>query len=90
MIFLGKHLVKSSASTQAVIALSSGESEFYGAVKTASTGLGMIHLLADMGVDIREPLDLSSTRAQVSALHKEEVQAASGISQPQRCGCRRR
>ena len=57
-MFLGKHLVKNSATTQAVIALSSGESEFYGAVKTASTGLGMIHLLKDMGVDIKEPLDL--------------------------------
>ena len=44
MMFLGKHMVKSSASTQGVIALSSGESEFYGAVKTASSGLGMIHL----------------------------------------------
>ena len=58
MMFLGKHMVKSSASTQAVQALSSGESEFYGAVKTASTGIGMIHLLKDMGVDMQEPLDL--------------------------------
>ena len=58
MIFLGGHLVKSSATTQGVIALSSGESEFYGGVKTASTGLGMIHLLKDMGVNIKEPLDL--------------------------------
>ena len=51
-------MLKSSASTQAVIALSSGENEFYGGVKTASQGLGMIHLLRDMGVDIKEPLDL--------------------------------
>ena len=51
MRFLGKHMVKLSASTQALISLSSGESEFYGAVNTASAGLGTINLLKDMGVD---------------------------------------
>ena len=76
MMFLGKHLVKSSASTQAVIALSSGESEFYGAVKAASTGLGMIHLLIDMGVDLQEPLDL-------------KLDASAGIGIAQRRGAGR-
>jgi hypothetical protein len=33
------------------------EREFYAAVKTASLGLGMIHMLRDMGVDIETPLD---------------------------------
>jgi len=76
MMFLGKHMVKSSASTQGVIALSSGESEFYGGVKTASTGLGMIHLLKDMGVDIQEPLDL-------------KLDASAGIGIAQRRGAGR-
>ena len=40
-----------------MIALSSGESEFYAAVKTASLGLGMINMLKDMGVQIDAPLD---------------------------------
>jgi hypothetical protein len=76
MMFLGKHMVKSSASTQAVIALSSGESEFYGAVKTASAGLGMIHLLKDMGMDMQEPLDL-------------KLDASAGIGIAQRRGAGR-
>ena len=76
MVFFGKHLVKNSASTQAVIALSSGESEFYGAVKTASTGLGMIHLVKDMGVDIQEALDL-------------KLDATAGIGVAQRRGAGR-
>ena len=62
MMFLGKHMAKSSATTQAVLALSSGESEFYGGVKTASTGLGMIAMLKDMGIVIQEPLDLHARR----------------------------
>ena len=76
MIFLGKHMVKSSATTQGVIALSSGESEFYGGVKTASTGLGMINLLKDMGVDIQEPLDM-------------KLDASAGIGIAQRRGAGR-
>ena len=50
-------MVKSGSSTQGVIALSSGESEFYAAVKSASVSLGMINMLYDMGVHIAEPLD---------------------------------
>ncbi len=76
MMFLGRHMVKNSASTQAVIALSSGESEFYGGVKTASIGLGMIHLLKDMGVDFEEPLDL-------------KLDASAGIGVAQRRGAGR-
>ena len=76
MVFLGKHLVKSSASTQGVISLSSGESEFYSAVKTASTGLGMISLLRDMGIDVKQPLD-------------ERLDASAGIGIAQRRGAGR-
>ena len=45
----GKHLIKSWSSTQAVIALSSGESEYYGVIKGASEGLGVKSLMADWG-----------------------------------------
>ena len=76
MIFLGRHMVKSSASTQGVIALSSGGSEFYGGVKTASVGLGMVHLLKDMGLNIQEPLDL-------------RLDASAGIGVAQRRGAGR-
>jgi len=45
---LGQHCVKSWSSTQATVALSSAEAEFYGIVKACSVSLGMRSLLADM------------------------------------------
>ena len=47
---LGQHVLKSWASTQSVIALSSGESEFYSIVKGASQALGMQSLMNDLNV----------------------------------------
>ena len=58
MIFWGKHLLRSSSTTQAVLSLSSGEAEFYAAVKGASVSIGMVALLADMGVTPRKPISL--------------------------------
>ena len=40
-IMVGSHLLKCWSSTQAGVAMSSGEAEFYGAAKGASAGLGM-------------------------------------------------
>ena len=37
---------------QGVIALSSGESEFYALLKAKSAGLGAVSMLKDLGVDI--------------------------------------
>ena len=42
-------MVKSWSSNQAVIALSSGEAEYYGIVKGASIGLGTQSILTDLG-----------------------------------------
>jgi hypothetical protein len=51
MVFmLGAHALLTAASTQVPLALSSGEAEFYGAVKTASRLLGLKSLLVDFGV----------------------------------------
>ena len=47
---LGQHCFKTWASTQAIIALSSGEAEYYGVVKAASIGLGCRALLKDLGM----------------------------------------
>ena len=58
MIFWGKHLLRSSSTTQAVLSLSSGEAEFYSAVKGASVSIGMVALLADMGVTPKKPISL--------------------------------
>jgi hypothetical protein len=49
----GKHWLKSSATTQSVIGLSSGESEFHGIVKGTSAGLGCQVLCRDLGLDLK-------------------------------------
>jgi hypothetical protein len=50
-ILVGRHLIKTWSSTQASVALSSGEAEFYGVVKAAGAGLGYQALMRDFGVD---------------------------------------
>ena len=52
VITLGGHVVKSWSSTQAIVALSSGEAEYYGMVKGASMALGIQSMLADLGVEV--------------------------------------
>ena len=47
---LGRHVLKGWSTTQAVVALSSGEAEYYGIVKGAAQSLGFQALLGDMGV----------------------------------------
>ena len=49
---LGLHCLKSWSSNQQVIALSSGEAEFYGMVKGSSNALGIAGTLDDMGVKV--------------------------------------
>ena len=48
-LFHGQHWLRGAASTQSVIALSSGESEFYGIVKGTSCLLGLKSIVADLG-----------------------------------------
>jgi len=55
MVFWGQHLLKSTSTTQAVISLSSGEAEFYSAVKGGSVGLGIVALMRDMGLKHEGP-----------------------------------
>ncbi len=50
---MGNHAVKSWSTTQAIIALSSGEAEYYGIVKGSSVGLGIRSILRDLGVELR-------------------------------------
>ena len=52
-LVLGSHLIKSWSSTQADVALSSGEAEYYGTVKAGGMGLGYQSLLRDLGVDLK-------------------------------------
>ena len=48
----GQHCFKTWASTQAIIALSSGEAEYYGIVKAGSAALGCKAMFHDLGVSV--------------------------------------
>ena len=50
--------MRSSSTTQNAIAISSGESEFYAAVKSTSVLLGMKAMLRDLGVNLKTPIKL--------------------------------
>ena len=47
---MGTHLLKRWSATQASVALSSGEAEFYGVVRGAGVGLGVKALFSDLGL----------------------------------------
>ena len=59
----GKHIIKSLSSTQSVIALSSGEAEYYGMVKGASVGLGMQSVLRDFEISVKLTLKSDASAA---------------------------
>ena len=49
-VMLGSHMTKAWPATQASLALSSGEAEYYGVVRATGIGLGLQALLGDVGV----------------------------------------
>jgi hypothetical protein len=49
VVFFGSHCVKFQSTTQTLVSLSSGESEFYALVKSCSLALGMKSLAEDLG-----------------------------------------
>ena len=55
---LGKHTLRTTSTTQKVIAMSSAESEFYAAVKSASIGLGFVALCEDLGWKLPKPVEI--------------------------------
>ena len=57
---LGNHLIKSWSNNQAVVALSSGEAEYYSLVKAGSVGLGIKNLTLEMGIRFEGPIELNS------------------------------
>ena len=58
---LGEHLLKTWSSTQSVVALSSGEPELYAIVKAATDAMGILSLLADLGLGCRLRMFTDST-----------------------------
>ena len=59
----GLRAIKTWSSTQSVIALSSGESEYYGIVKGASVLLGALSIARDFGVTLNGRLSMDSSAA---------------------------
>ena len=60
---IGSHLIKTWSKTQANIALSSAESEFYGTLKTAQESIGLISLTRELGQDMRARLLVDASAA---------------------------
>jgi hypothetical protein len=61
MLMVGCHLLRGTATTQTVISLSSGESEFYGLVKSASIALGAEAMALDLGVVLKPRVRYDAT-----------------------------
>ncbi len=71
----GSHCLKTYSQTQDTIALSSGESEFYGIVKAATMGLGMKSLFGDLGLEIGVQVNTDTSVARYCI--KERCRASS-------------
>ena len=56
----GGHILKSWSINQAVIALSSGEAEYYSLLKAGSVSLGIQALASEMGIEFENPIDINS------------------------------
>ena len=69
---MGSHILNKWSTTQQVIAMSSGEAEYYAMVKAASQALGLRALLADLG--IKPP------KAKMGIVVKTDATAAQGIA----------
>ena len=67
---LGEHLVKSWSVTQGVIALSSGEAEYYGIVKGSSVGMGVQSVLGDLNIKYKLQVLTDSSAAKGIASRK--------------------
>ncbi len=61
MLFHGQHLIGCSSTTQNLVALSSGEAEYYGLVKTASRMLGLQALGVYFGLQVSVRIHVDST-----------------------------
>jgi len=66
----GNHMVKSWCSTQAIVALSSGEAEYYGIVKGASIGLGLRSMLKDFSIEVTIKVNTDASAAKGIANRK--------------------
>ena len=66
----GAHCMKSWSNSQGIVALPSGEAEYYGMVKGASQGFGMKAVLDDMGVNTKVVIKTDASAAKGIASRK--------------------
>ena len=69
-VMWGSHLIKSWSSTQSVVALSSGEAEYYGLVKAVSKAMGIQALLRDFGIHMTITANTDASAAKGIALRQ--------------------
>ncbi len=70
LVMWGNHPLKSWSTTQGIIALSSGEAEYYGMVKGGSIGLGMRAILRDLGIEGKVKIKTDASAAKGIASRK--------------------
>ena len=63
VITLGEHVIESCSLTQAIVALSSGQAQYYGMVKGASMAPGIRSMLVDLGVILKMRLRTDASAA---------------------------
>ena len=61
MLYVGRHLIGASSTSHHVVALSCGESEHHGLVKTSSRALGLQALARDFGIELSVTVHVDST-----------------------------
>ena len=66
--FYGKHVINAASTTQTVIALSIGESEFYAIVRGVATALGLKSLAKDYGLAVTVAIETDSVAGRGMAL----------------------
>ena len=66
----GGHVLKSWSNTQGIIALSSGEADYYGMVKGGSMGLGLKALMGDLGLGTKIRIRTDASAAKGIATRK--------------------
>ena len=86
--FYGRRCVKHASNVQSMIALSTGESEYYALVKGGggATGLGLQSLLADFGIKVGVLVEGDSNAAK--GQRTELDSGRQGISRHATCGCK--
>ena len=63
LVQYGNHMLKFWSSTQKVIALSSGEAEYYGIVRGSAEAIGARSTLGDLGIEVGIKVKEDSTAA---------------------------